>query len=212
VLTGMAEPAGRLPTTFPLRLEHNPSFGNFPGENGELRYGEGLLVGYRWYETRELAVRFPFGHGLSYTTFEIGEPIVSAADGGDVRIAVPVTNTGTRRGAEVVQCYVVPPPARLFRPAKELKAFAKVWLDPGETATVGLELDRERAFAYWDPGDRTPSGVNTGAPGLPSIGGGPSHWRPASDAGWVVEPGVHHLYIGRSSADIAHVVPVTVNP
>ena len=129
-----------------------------------------------------------------------------------MRIAVPVTNTGTRRGAEVVQCYVVPPPARLFRPPKELKAFAKVWLDPGETATVGLELDRERAFAYWDPGDRTPSGVNTGAPGLPSIGGGPSRWRPASDAGWVVEPGVHHLHIGRSSADIAHVVPVTVNP
>ena len=76
VLTGEAEPAGRLPTTFPVRLEHNPSFGNFPGENGEIRYGEGLLVGYRWYDARGLPTRFPFGHGLSYTTFAIGAPAV----------------------------------------------------------------------------------------------------------------------------------------
>ena len=74
MLVGDAEPGGRLPTTFPVRLEHNPSFGNFPGENGEVRYGEGVLVGYRWYEARRLPTRFPFGHGLSYTPFAIGAP------------------------------------------------------------------------------------------------------------------------------------------
>jgi beta-glucosidase len=210
VLTGAAEPAGRLPTTFPVRLEDNPSFGNFPGENGEIRYGEGLLVGYRWYDARRVATRFPFGHGLSYTTFELGPPAVSAEPGGDVRLSVPVTNTGTRRGAEVVQCYVAPPPARLSRPVKELKAFTKVWLDPGETTTVTLVLDRERAFAYWDPGDRTPAGAALGPAGIPALGGGPSRWRRPADAGWVVEAGVYELHVGRSSADIAHVVPVTV--
>ena len=74
VLLGDAEPGGRLPMTFPLRLEHNPSFGNFPGEHGEVRYGEGVLVGYRWYDARHLPTAFPFGHGLSYSTFEIGAP------------------------------------------------------------------------------------------------------------------------------------------
>jgi beta-glucosidase len=210
VLTGGAEPAGRLPTTFPLRVEHNPSFGNFPGENGEVRYGEGLLVGYRWYDARELATRFPFGHGLSYTTFDIGTPAVSEGTGGGVRVAVPVTNTGARRGAEVVQCYVAPPAARLFRPAKELKAFAKVWLDPGETTTVTLELDAVRAFAYWDPGDRTPAGATTGPAGIPALGGGPPRWRAPADAGWIVEPGEYRLHVGRSAGDITHVVPVTV--
>ncbi|HZP29614.1 MAG TPA: glycoside hydrolase family 3 C-terminal domain-containing protein [Acidimicrobiia bacterium] len=183
VLTGAAEPAGRLPTTIPLRVEDNPSYGNFPGADGEVRYEEGLLVGYRWYDTRRVPVRFPFGHGLSYTSFALGQPVVTAAaSGGPVHVSVPVTNTGARRGAEVVQCYVAPPPARLPRPVKELKAFAKVWLDPGETGTVTLELDGERAFASWDP----------------------------ASAGWVVEPGVYELHVGRSAADIAHVVPVTV--
>jgi beta-glucosidase len=210
VLTGEAEPAGRLPTTFPVRLEHNPSYGNFPGENGEIRYGEGLLVGYRWYDARALPTRFPFGHGLSYTTFEIGEPSVATEAGGEVRVSVPVANTGSRRGAEVVQCYVAPPPARLARPLKELKAFAKVWLDPGETTTVTLVLDGVRAFAYWDPGDRTPRGATSGPAGIPALGGGPSRWRTPSEAGWVVEPGEYHLHVGRSAGDITHVVPVTV--
>ena len=74
VVLGDAEPGGRLPTTLPVLLEHNPSFGNFPGENGEVRYGEGVLVGYRWYDARQLPTRFPFGHGLSYTSFAFGEP------------------------------------------------------------------------------------------------------------------------------------------
>jgi beta-glucosidase len=212
VLTGEAEPAGRLPTTFPVRLEHNPSFGNFPGENGEIRYGEGLLVGYRWYDARGLSTRFPFGHGLSYTTFAIGAPhVVTDAPTGP-RVTVPVTNTGTRRGAEVVQCYVAPRRSRLTRPVKELKAFAKVWLDPGETQTVTLDLDAERAFAYWDPGDRTPPGASTGPAGIPALGGGASRWRDPADAGWTVDPGDYDLHVGRSATDIAHVVTVTVSP
>jgi beta-glucosidase len=182
VLFGDEEPGGRLPTTFPVRLEQNPSFGNFPGEFGEIRYGESVLVGYRWYEARHLPTRFPFGHGLSYTTFALGVPTV--ASGIDtVTVTVPVTNTGTRRGAEVVQCYVAPPhPSRVIRPPKELKAFAKVWLDPGEQHDAELTLDA-RAFSYWDPS--------------------------AGDAGeWHLEPGTYQLHVGRSSADIAHVVSV----
>ncbi len=179
VLFGDAEPGGRLPTTIPVRLEHNPSYGNFPGELGELRYGEGLLMGYRWYDARRLPTRFPFGHGLSYTTFEVGTPTVTA-DGSTVTVTVPVANTGDRRGSEVVQCYVAPPrPTRLVRPPKELKAYAKVALDPGQQTAVTLSLD-ERAFAYWDPE------------------------RP----GWRVDPGTYELHVGRSSADIAHVVSV----
>ena len=111
VLFGENEPSGRLPTTFPVRLEHNPSYGNFPGENGQVRYGEGVFVGYRWYEARGLPVAYPFGHGLSYTTFEIGAPRVSATTfsaGETLTVDVDVTNTGARRGAEVVQCYVAP--------------------------------------------------------------------------------------------------------
>jgi beta-glucosidase len=179
VLFGDAEPGGRLPTTFPVRLEHNPSYGNFPGEFGELRYGEGVLLGYRWYEARHLPTRFPFGHGLSYSSFTLGEPTV-APDGDTVTITVPVTNAGARRGCEVVQCYVAAPhSSAVTRPPKELKAFAKVWLDPGESATAELTLDA-RAFAYWDPS--------------------------ASD--WHVAPGTYELHVGRSSADIAHVVSV----
>ena len=144
VLTGAADPGGRLPTTIPERLEHNPSFGNFPPEDGAIRYGEGLLVGYRWYEARHLPTRFPFGHGLSYTTFSLGPPRLSSStfDAGEALVVeVDVTNTGSRPGSEVVQCYVGHPDARLARPPKELKAFAKVILDPGATATVRLELD-----------------------------------------------------------------------
>ena len=212
VLLGDAEPAGRLPTTLPLRLGHNPSFGNFPGENGHVRYGEGVLVGYRWYEARDLPVRFPFGHGGSYTTFALGEPTLSAdafAAGVDGRltVTVPVTNTGRRRGAEVVQCYVAPTASRLVRPPKELAAFAKVWLDPGETATVDLVLD-DRSFAYWDPTMPDRADVAARASAVPMAGA-----RGAAPApGWRVDTGRHDLHIGTSSAAIAHVVPVEVSP
>ncbi len=208
VLLGDAEPAGRLPTTIPLRLEHNPSYGNFPGENGHVRYGEGVLVGYRWYEARHLPVRFPFGHGGSYTTFRLGEPELSAgtfAPGERLTVRVAVTNTGERRGAEVVQCYVSPPPGRLVRPPKELGGFGKVWLDPGETATVEITLD-ERSFAYWDPGLPEREELAARATAVP-MAGGRGEARPP---GWRVDPGRHELHIGTSSAAIAHVAAVEV--
>ena len=208
VLLGDAEPAGRLPTTIPLLLEHNPSFGNFPGENGHVRYGEGVLVGYRWYEARRLPVRFPFGHGGSYTTFRLGEPELSAttfAPGERLAVRVSVTNTGDRRGAEVVQCYVAPLAPRLVRPPKELAGFGKVWLDPGETATVTIELD-ERAFAYWDPGLPERAELAARATAVP-MAGGRGDGRPP---GWRVDPGRHELHVGTSSAAIAHVAAVEV--
>jgi beta-glucosidase len=213
VLTGEREPGGRLPTTFPVRLEHNPSFGNFPGENGHVRYGESVLVGYRWYEARRLPTRFPFGHGLSYTSFEFGEPALSGTPGQTLTVEVAVTNTGSRRGSEVVQCYVAPRQPRLTRPPKELKAFAKVELDPGETRTVSLELS-DRAFAYWDPGDPGwPERKERLAATVPFPTGtvdGPPASRRATEPGWRVDPGVYELHIGRSSADITHVREVEV--
>ena len=188
VLLGDTEPSGRLPTTIPRRLEENPSFGNFPGEDGEVRYGEGLLMGYRWYDTRGIAPRHPFGHGSSYTTFAIGAPELSATSftpGEQLEVEITVTNDGDRRGAEVVQCYVGADAAARFRPKQELRAFEKVWLDPGETRTVRLVLG-DRSFATW---------------------------LPAAHA-WQVEPGSYTVMIGRSSADITHraTVMVTAEP
>ena len=208
MLTGDTDPGGRLPTTFPVRYEHNPSFGNFPGENSEVRYGEGLLVGYRWYDARHLPVRFPFGHGLSYSTFTIGPPSAGATftPGTPLVVEVPVTNTGNRRGSEVVQCYVEPVDPTAARPVRELKAFAKVTLDPGESATVGLTLD-DRSFAYWDPGDPYwASTVAERSTGIVPVGGDGALHRAA--AGWYVDPGEYRLRIGRSSADLPHTLTV----
>jgi beta-glucosidase len=206
VLTGRADPSGRLPTTFPERLEHAPAYGNFPGEGGEVRYGEGVLVGYRWYEARHLPVRFPFGHGLSYTTFELGEPEV--VDGEPMLVRVRVTNTGSRSGGEVVQLYVEEVDPKVVRPPKELKAFAKVWLEAGGSATVTLGLT-ERAFAHWQPSDEAYAATRRRQEDTTvRMSGGPRRERSA--AGWHVEPGEFRLHIGRSSADIAHVVPITI--
>jgi len=210
VLTGAGEPGGRLPTTIPLRLEHNPSFGNFPAEQSHLRYGEGILVGYRWYEARHLPTRFPFGHGLSYTSFVLGQPRLSSHEfspGDRLTVDVPVTNTGERAGAEVVQCYVAPRSPRVTRPPKELKAFAKISLAPGETGHVGFELD-DRCFAYWYPGDREFAALSRRQmehhPLRP-----PAEERRA-DPAWLVDAGQYDLHIGRSSVDVAHVVPLIV--
>jgi len=202
VLTGKCDPGGRLPTSFPLCEEHTPSFGNFPGDNGEVNYAEGVFMGYRWYNSRHLPVLFPFGHGLSYTSFEIGEPTVNentVPAGTDVVIDVPITNTGGRSGSHVVQCYVRPHQTRLVRPEAELKAFAKITLDAGETTTVSLTLD-ERAFAYWDPGqpDWPELRARTAAT-LPQL----QSQERRTEAGWVVEPGFYDIVIGNSSRDDA---------
>jgi beta-glucosidase len=217
VLLGDAEPGGRLPTTLPLLLEHSPAYGNFPGESSEVRYGEGLLMGYRWYEARRLPVRFAFGHGLSYTTFEIGKPCLSSprlAAGERLRVEIPVTNTGARRGSEVVQLYVGPPgggsgsPERHLRAVKELKAFAKVHLDPGESTTVSLELG-ERSFAYYDVVDRAwPELANRRANPTAHVHDSLLH---RGQAGWYVDGGTYQLHVGRSSEDIAHVADVAVD-
>jgi beta-glucosidase len=206
VLFGDAEPAGRLPTTIPVRLEHNPTYGSFPGENDHHRYGEGLLVGYRWYDTRKLPVQFPFGHGGSYTTFAWGDAAVSSPDlgeGGTVTVTVPVTNTGDRRGAEVVQVYVAPPPGGLSRPDRELAGFAKLWLEPGETATATIELG-ERAFAHWDPlADAELDQRMTAS--LMNARAGSRHAEP----GWWVEAGTYRLEVGASVADLRQPLEVT---
>ena len=200
VLIGRSEPGGRLPTTVPVRLEHSPSHDNFPGENGELRYGEGLFMGYRGYEHRCLTPRYPFGHGLGYTRFAFGEVTLSSptfTPGGSVSVSVEVTNVGDRPGTEVVQCYVAPGESRLSRPPKELKAFARVNVAPGETAAVELRLD-DRSFAYWDPGQPEWDELVTRLSAFQSQFVGQQRRSP----GWQVDAGRYEVLIGRSSADI----------
>ena len=182
VLSGDVSPSGKLPTTFPVRIEDTPAFVNYPGEQGKVFYGERVFVGYRSYDARKIDPQFAFGHGLSYTTFEFGEVAwTQTGDAPSVRIDVPVTNTGTRRGAEVVQCYVADLEASVARPPQELKAFTKVWLDPGESATLTLTLGA-RDFSYWN----------------------------VEQHDWVVEPGDFELRIGPSSRDIRRNIPITI--
>ena len=185
VLFGDADPGGRLPTTFPLRLEDTPAFANYPGAEGRVVYGEGVFIGHRWYEARGLPVKYPFGHGLSYATFEMGaltaeREVVALRD--VVRCSVDVTNTAARAGTTVVQLYVADREASVPRPPQELKAFAKVALAAGESRTVAFEL-APRAFAFWDE-DK---------PG-----------------GWTCEPGDFELRAGFSSADIRSVVDIEI--
>ena len=184
VLYGRVNPSGKLAETFPLRLADTPAHLNFPGENGEVRYGEGLFIGYRYYDARQIPVQFPFGHGLSYTAFAYGNPKVSTTSFRDVdgvTVSVDVTNTGKVAGKEIVQVYVHDHKSGLVRPPKELKAFAKVALKPGETKTVSLHLDFH-AFAYYHPAYRQ----------------------------WITEDGEFDLLIGASSADIRCTQTVTL--
>ncbi|MFF0747217.1 glycoside hydrolase family 3 C-terminal domain-containing protein [Streptomyces sp. NPDC004111] len=148
LLLGHANPSGRLAETVPLRLADTPAHLDWPGERGHARYGEGLFVGYRHYDTREWEVSYPFGHGLSYTTFDHTDlRITQDPEGLDV--SVTVTNTGTRAGHEVVQVYVAAPGSRVRRPVRELKAFAAVPLSPGESRKVALRIARTD-LAYFD--------------------------------------------------------------
>lgn len=149
VLFGDVNPSAKLTETIPVRLEDTPAFLDFPGEFSHVRYGEGLFVGYRWYDARRLEVAFPFGHGLSYTTFSYGDASAAAGADGDVAVRVAVTNTGDRAGREVVQVYTSLPGGSVQRPARELKAFASVALEPGEMREVSLTV-RRADLAYWD--------------------------------------------------------------
>lgn len=175
VIYGKVNPSGKLAVTFPDKYEDCPSFGNFPGYNQEVWYGEGIYVGYRYYDTKLMKPRYPFGFGLSYTTFTIGNMQVMKREFCEepVRFSVDVTNTGSRFGKEVIQIYVHHNNPTLQKPLKELKAFKKVSLYPGETKTVVFELERE-SFASYDEKLKR----------------------------FTVEPGVYTLMAGNSSRNI----------
>lgn len=189
VLWGKVNPCGKLAETFPHRLQDTPSYLNFPGGmdadgKGVVRYGEGIFIGYRYYDSKEIDVRFPFGFGLSYTTFAYRNATVSATNFKDVEgvtVAVDVTNTGSVAGKEIVQLYVHDQKSGLIRPAKELKGFAKVELQAGETKTVSIALDF-RSFAYYHP----------------------------SYGQWITESGDFDLLIGASARDIRAKLTVTL--
>jgi beta-glucosidase len=212
VLVGRADPSGRLPVTLPQRIEHAPAFGSFAGENDTAHYREGLLVGYRWYDTRHLPVAFPFGHGGSYTTFAWGAASLDSqafSPGDSLVVTVPVTNTGDRTGSEVVQVYVRPTGSRLSRPRTELKGFAKVELAPGETAEVRVALD-DRAFAYWDDASLEHEHLRDrlGEGSVVPADQGP---EPRSEKGWYVDPGSYEVVVARSVTDVVQVLAVTVS-
>ena len=152
LLYGKANPCGKLAETFPQFIEQTPSYGNFPGENSTVQYSEGIYVGYRWYEKHKIPPLFPFGYGLSYTTFHYDSITLSHDSMGKndtLTVTVKLTNTGSVDGKEVVQLYVRQENPRVSRPEKELKAFKKVLIKAGESAEVTLTLDFND-FAYWD--------------------------------------------------------------
>ena len=176
LLYGQVNPSGRLSESFPIKLEDNPSHLNFPGEGDSVSYSEGIFIGYRYYGKKKMDVLFPFGFGLSYTTFSYNNlqlNLPSILDTDLLTVSVDVTNTGNVFGREVVQLYVSDREASVIRPIKELKGFDKVALLPGETKTVTFTLDK-RAFAYYN--------------------------TELSD--WYVESGEFEILIARSSADI----------
>ena len=188
VLTGKVNPSGRLPFSIPFRYEDGPikTEAQYPGikteddEFWQTHYSEGVYVGYRWYSTQEIPVQFPFGHGLSYTTFEYSnakaaKPSMTAA--GTLKVSVDVANTGSVDGAEVVQLYIADPEASIDRPAKELKGFEKVWLKAGQKKTVTFEIDAED-LSYFD----------------------------AEKHEWVAEPGEFQVLFGSSSEDLKAMV------
>ena len=143
LLFGRANPSGHLAETYPLRIEDSPSAINFPGSGKKVVYREDVFIGYRWYDTLDIPVLFPFGHGLSYTTFEI----VSASVSG-WKISAEIKNTGRLAGKQVIQLYIKPPKSMEDRPVHELKAFTKVMLNPGEMKTIFFEID-ERMLSYF---------------------------------------------------------------
>lgn len=152
VLCGKVNPSGKLAETFPVRLEDTPAFLNFPGEQGDVLYGERIFVGYRYYDEKQIEPLFPFGHGLSYTKFTYTHLKVSSkniTDKEGVEVSVTVTNTGAVVGKEIVQLYVSDKECTLQRPQKELKAFAKIALAPGESKEVTFKLT-SRDFSYYD--------------------------------------------------------------
>ncbi len=196
LLFGRANPSGKLAETFPLRLEDNPSYLDFPGDRDKVHYSEGIFIGYRYYDKKKMEVLFPFGYGLSYTTFrysnmriETGGDTVNACSGtmlklngtGQVKVYIDITNTGKLAGAEIVQLYVKNFDGLYIRPEKELKNFCKVFLEPGETKTACMELGF-RSFAYFN--------------------------ETLKD--WFIESGTYKIAIGASSRDIKYIKEIQI--
>jgi beta-glucosidase len=190
VLFGTSNPSGKLPVSLPKKFEDSPAAANYPGKDLHATYAEGIYVGYRYYDTKNVEPQFPFGFGLSYTSFEYSDLKVANAitHSGTISqknavINVRVRNTGSRAGAEVVQVYVHDGHSKIDRPVHELKAFKRVELQPGETKTVEFSLDPS-SFSYWSPEKRD----------------------------WVLEPGTFEVQVGASSRDIRVKIPVDVRP
>lgn len=184
VIYGIVNPSGRLAETFPVKLEDNPSYLNFPGDADKVEYKEGIFVGYRYYDYKKMAVQFPFGYGLSYTDFaysnlRLDKKTIKATD--ELQVSVDVTNIGDVPGKEVVQLYVRDVESTAVRPVRELKDFAKTDLKPGETKTVSFTLSK-RAFAYYEPKLHD----------------------------WYAEPGEFVIEIARSSRDIVLAESITL--
>ncbi len=176
VLMGEVNPSGKLAETFPLQLADTPSFLNFPGDGQRVLYGEGVFVGYRYYDKKKIAPLFPFGHGLSYTEFTYRNLTLSSntiSDQDTLELSLQVSNTGSKAGQEVVQLYVSDQESSLARPEKELRGFQKVYLEAGEEKTLHFQLSR-RDFAYYD----------------------------SSVGAWQVESGIFEIHLGSSSRDL----------
>lgn len=178
VLAGEVNPSGKLPFTFPVRLEDNPAIAldAYPGDGKQVEYKEGIFVGYRWNDRERIKPLFCFGHGLSYTTFEYGKVTAEGRQmgpDGTITVSVPVKNTGSRAGAEIVQLYVSDLKSSLPRPVKELKGFRKITLQPGQEQTVSFTIDR-KALSFYDD----------------------------TKQDWVAEPGTFEALVGASACDI----------
>ncbi|KAL1961090.1 hypothetical protein VTO42DRAFT_4978 [Malbranchea cinnamomea] len=153
VVFGETNPSGKLPLSFPLRNEDNPAFLNYRSENNRVLYGEDVYIGYRFYEMTKKEVAFPFGHGLSYTTFELSSlSIDTSSSDNELIVSTKVTNTGSRDGAQVVQVYISQQQPAINRPPKELKGFTKVFVKAGEAVTATVKISKKYATSYWDEG------------------------------------------------------------
>lgn len=175
ILFGDANPSGKLPVTLPKKYEDTPTAANYPGQNLEVHYAEGLYIGYRYYDTKNVAPQFPFGFGLSYTTFAYSDLKLSpkSSSTGAIEVSAKIKNTGPRAGAEVVQLYVHDGHSKIDRPSHELKGFQRVELAPGASKIVTFTLNRD-AFSYWNPATKA----------------------------WQADPGVFEIQLAASSRDI----------
>ncbi|MFA5094735.1 MAG: glycoside hydrolase family 3 C-terminal domain-containing protein, partial [Candidatus Omnitrophota bacterium] len=187
VLLGRYNPSGKLPMTFPIRWEDCSAYDTYPGRNGKAFYSEGIYVGYRYFDKQKKEVRFPFGYGLSYTTFEYSNlsiaPVSVARDDMNIEVSFDVKNTGRMEGAEIAQLYVSDPESGADRPPRELKGFRKVFLKPGETRKVVIKLDK-RSLAFYS----------------------------VSRKDWVAESGEFEVIVGSSSRDARLIGKFTLEP